>query len=320
MSGALVQIGEGPRGFSHRRLPSHCVRRGRPGAEVQAVQRRLRRSGLHSVCEEARCPNRSECWSRRHVAFMLLGSVCTRACRFCAVATGRPPSGPDPEEPENVARFAAELGLTHVVLTSVDRDDLPDGGAEQFAATVRAIRTHCPEAAVEVLTPDFRGDLGAVATVCESAPDVYNHNVETVPRLYRRARPGAAFARSLAVLAEAKRLRRDSLVKSGLMVGLGEALDEVVDLLRGLRGAGVDVVTIGQYLRPTRHHLPVERYWEPAEFDALAAVARDLGFAHVACGPLVRSSFGADETFEAARSRRAASDAAAGRGGTEPAR
>jgi lipoic acid synthetase len=246
---------------------------------------------------------------------MLLGSVCTRACRFCAVATGRPPSGPDPEEPENVAKLAAELGLAHVVLTSVDRDDLADGGAAQFAATVRAIRAHRPEASVEVLTPDFRGDLGAVATVCESAPDVYNHNVETVPRLYRRARPGAAFARSLAVLAEAKRLRRDSLVKSGLMVGLGEACDEVVDLLRGLRGAGVDVVTIGQYLRPTRHHLPVERYWEPAEFDALAAVARDLGFAHVACGPLVRSSFAADESFEAAHTRRGASDAEAGRGG-----
>jgi lipoic acid synthetase len=316
MSGALVQIGEGPRGFSHRRLPPHCVRRGRVEPEVDAVQRRLRRSGLHSVCEQARCPNRSECWSRRHVAFMLLGSVCTRACRFCAVTTGRPPSGPDPEEPENVARLAAELGLAHVVLTSVDRDDLADGGAAQFAATVRAIRARRPEASVEVLTPDFRGDLAAVATVCESAPDVYNHNVETVPRLYRRARPGAAFARSLAVLAEAKRLRWDSLVKSGLMVGLGETLDEIVELLRALRGAGVDTVTIGQYLRPTRRHLPVERYWEPAEFDALAGVARDVGFAHVACGPLVRSSFGADESFAAARARRVASDAEAGRSGT----
>jgi lipoic acid synthetase len=315
MFGSRVQIGPGPRGSSHRRLPPHCVRSPRLDGEAQALQRRLRRSRLHSVCEEARCPNRSACWSGRHVAFLLLGSVCTRACRFCAVATGRPASGPDPQEAERVGRLAAELDLAHVVLTSVNRDDLPDGGAAHFAATVRAIRDYRPAATVEVLTPDFRGDLGAVAAVCASAPDVYNHNVETVARLYRRVRPGATLERSLAVLAEARRRRPDSLVKSGLMVGLGESFEEVVELLRGLRGAGVDAVTVGQYLRPTRRHLPVERYWHPHEFTAVAAAASDLGFAHVSSGPLVRSSFGADETLEAVRARRRAGDRQAACGG-----
>jgi lipoic acid synthetase len=232
---------------------------------------------------------------------MLLGAVCTRACRFCAVATGLPAAGPDPGEPERVARVAASLGLSHVVLTSVNRDDLADGGASQFAVTIRAIRALRPQASVEVLTPDFQGDLDAVARVCEAAPDVYNHNVETVPRLYRRVRPGASMARSRAVLAHAKRLRPDAVVKSGFMVGLGESFQEAVLLLVMLRDAGVDFVTIGQYLRPSLEHLPVDRYWHPDEFDALAREGRALGIAQVASGPLVRSSYHAQESFAAIR-------------------
>ena len=304
-SGRLVQdtleIGRGPGAFAHRRLPRHCTRPSRHTPEIPRIQRMLRASGLHSVCEEARCPNRSECWPRGHVTFMLLGDVCTRACRFCAVATGLPASAPDPEEPGNVARVAGRLGLQHVVLTSVNRDDLADGGAAQFAATVRALREADAAIRVEVLTPDFRGDLGAVATVSDAAPDVYNHNVETVPRLYKRVRPGASLARSLAVLSEAKRLRPRAVVKSGLMVGLGERREEVTLLLGELLRAGVDHVTVGQYLRPTRHQLPVERYWDPEEFDQLGDEARAMGFARVSSGPLVRSSLDAEETHRALR-------------------
>jgi lipoic acid synthetase len=198
----------------------------------------------------------------------------------------------------------ARLGLEHVVLTSVNRDDLSDGGANQFAATVRAIRARCHEVTTEVLTPDFRGDLGAVATVCDADPDVYNHNVETVPRLYRNVRPGAAFERSLAVLSEAAELRPSAVVKSGFMVGLGETAQEVTGLLGALRGAGVDSVTVGQYLRPSLKHLPVTRYWDPLEFDALADEARSMGFAHVASAPLVRSSFNAARDYHAMRAAR----------------
>jgi lipoic acid synthetase len=277
------------------------VSESRATEETRELQRQLRRSGLHSVCEEARCPNRSECWARGHVTFMLLGSVCTRACRFCAVSTGLPAAGPDPGEPARVARVAAELGLSHVVVTSVNRDDLPDGGAGQFAATIRSIRRLRPQASVEVLTPDFQGDLAAVATVCDAEPDVYNHNVETIPRLYRRVRPGASFARSRSVLAQAKRLRPAAVVKSGFMVGLGESFEEAVALIEALAETGVDFVTIGQYLRPSREHLPVERYWQPEEFDALAREGRALGIAQVASGPLVRSSYHAQATFEALR-------------------
>jgi lipoic acid synthetase len=273
----------------------------RASAASHALRRALRRSRLVSVCEEARCPNRSECWSRGHVTFMLLGSVCTRACRFCAVATGLPAAGPDPFEPARVADLAAALGLSHVVLTSVNRDDLPDGGASQFAAALRALRARCPRATLEVLTPDFQADADAVAAVCAAGPDVYNHNVETVPRLYRRVRPGASFARSRAVLALAKRLRPQVIVKSGFMVGLGESFAEAVDLLAALHETGVDFVTIGQYLRPSRAHLPVERYWPPEEFGALAREGRALGIPWVASGPLVRSSYHAQETFEAIR-------------------
>jgi lipoic acid synthetase len=232
--------------------------------------------------------------------------VCTRACRFCSVATGLPGAAPDPEECDKVAAAAESLGLRHVVLTSVNRDDLADGGAAHFAATVRAIRVRRPESTVEVLTPDFQGDLSAVATVCAAAPEVFNHNVETVPALYRGVRPGARFERSLAVLAEAKRLRPDSVVKSGLMLGLGETREQVREVLVALRAVGVDSLTAGQYLRPSRQHLAVERYWELEEFDSLAEEARALGFAHVASGPLIRSSYNAAETLREARSVRSA--------------
>jgi lipoic acid synthetase len=283
------------------RLPAHCQSQRRPTDATFRLQKQLRREGLHSVCEEARCPNRAECWARGHVTFMLLGSVCTRACRFCAVATGLPAAGPDPGEPERVARMAGVLGLSHVVLTSVNRDDLADGGASQFAATIRAIRVRRPETTVEVLTPDFQGDLAAVEKVCEAAPEVYNHNVETVPRLYRRVRPGASIARSRAVLAHAKRLRPAAVVKSGFMVGLGESFAEAVALMAMLRETGVDFVTIGQYLRPSLAHLAVERYWQPEEFDALAREGRALGFSQVASGPLVRSSYHAESDFQEIR-------------------
>jgi lipoic acid synthetase len=301
MTDEVVQIGGRVRAQGRQRLPRHCARPLAAGPAVPEIQRMLRRSGLHSVCEEAHCPNRGECWSHRHVTFLLLGGVCTRACGFCAVATGRPGGAPDPGEPRRVALAVAELGLAHAVLTSVTRDDLRDGGAAAFAATVGAIRAERPQTTVEVLTPDFRGDREAVATVCAAGPDVFNHNVETVPRLYPRVRPAALFERSLAVLSEARRLRPASVVKTGLMVGLGEEFDEVVDLMGALRAAGVDALTIGQYLRPTRRHLPVARYWEPEEFDALAAAGDEMGFAQIASAPLVRSSFDAGRSFQAIR-------------------
>ena len=300
----LIQIGEGASAFTHRRLPSHCVRPQARTPEIAGIERMLRARRLHSVCEEARCPNRSECWTAGHVTFMLLGSVCTRACRFCAVETGLPANAPDPAEPEQVARAAADLSLSHVVLTSVDRDDLSDGGAGQFAATVQALREARAETTVEVLTPDFQGDRSSVETVCDARPDVYNHNVETVPRLYRTVRPGARFERSLDVLSSARSARPGAVVKSGLMLGLGESEGEVVEVLEALLGAGVDSVTMGQYLRPTRHHLPVDRYWEPEEFETLAGAARDLGFSHVASGPLVRSSYHAGDAYAQMRGAR----------------
>jgi lipoic acid synthetase len=311
--GEVVWIGRGEDRYAHRRIPRHCVGVAQRPPELPELERMLRGLGLSTVCEEARCPNRNQCWSERAVTFMLMGSICTRACRFCSVATGRPPAAPDAAESAKVAAAAERLGLRHVVLTSVNRDDLADGGAAHFAATVRAIRARRPQSTVEVLTPDFQGKLSAVATVCDAAPEVFNHNVETVPALYRGVRPGARFERSLAVLAEAKRLRPESVVKSGLMVGLGETRAQVRELLEALRAAGVDSVTVGQYLRPSRWHLPVERYWRPEEFDSLAEEARALGFAHVASGPLIRSSYNAAESLHEARSARSAAAAPSAR-------
>ncbi|MEX2204728.1 MAG: lipoyl synthase [Myxococcota bacterium] len=279
------------------RLPRHCRSESRPGPAVFEMKRMLRRRGLHSVCEEARCPNLADCFARGTVTFMLLGDVCTRACRFCHVATGlgRPV---DADEPRQVAEAARELDLRHVVLTSVNRDDLPDQGSVQFARTIAALRAQVPRATIEVLTPDFRGDADCIDRVCDAGPDVYNHNLETVPRLYPSVRIGARYPRSLALLARVKQRRLRALTKSGLMLGLGETRDELVAVLRELRDAGVDCLTLGQYLRPTLRHLPVERYVDPVEFAELRETAASLGFLHVESGPLVRSSFRADAPLQ----------------------
>ena len=250
----------------------------------------LRSKSLHTVCEEARCPNLAECWGEGTATFMILGDVCTRSCRFCAVTSGRP-TGLDLEEPERVAEAVEAMGLRHAVITSVNRDDLGDGGARIFAETIRAVRRRMPETTVETLIPDFRGDRKALGIVMAAAPEILNHNVETVPRLYRRVRPGARYRWSLGILEEAKRLRPDALTKTGVMLGLGETADELDALMEDLVASGVDILTAGQYLRPTPNHLPVERYVPPAEFDDLAARGRAIGLRHVEAGPLVRSSY-----------------------------
>ncbi len=261
---------------------------GGPGfAETMATVREL---GLHTVCQEARCPNIGECWGHRTATFMLLGDTCTRNCGFCAVTHGRP-LAVDPAEPLRVASAVARLGLRHVVVTSVNRDDLADGGAAHFAATAGAIKRLLPGCRVEVLVPDFQGNLASVAEVVASPIDVFNHNLETVPRLYRRVRAGARYARSLAVLEAAHRGRERLLTKTGLMLGLGETQEELASVFRDLRSIGCDILTLGQYLRPSGEHLPVERYVPPEEFTALGAEALALGFRHVEAGPLVRSSY-----------------------------
>jgi lipoic acid synthetase len=252
-------------------------------AAVQALQ-------LHTVCEEAHCPNIAECWRHQTATFMLLGDVCTRNCGYCAVRHGRP-TPVDATEPARVAAGVERLGLRHVVVTSVDRDDLADGGAAHFAATARAIKARVPHCVVEVLTPDFKGDLQAVGQVIDAPIDVFNHNTETVPRLYRRARPGGRYDRTLGLLAHVKRRRPDLRTKTGLMLGLGEERDEILAVLRDLVRVGCDILTLGQYLQPTRTHLPVARYVTPDEFAALGAAATALGFRHVESGPLVRSSY-----------------------------
>jgi lipoic acid synthetase len=251
--------------------------------------------GLHTVCEEARCPNLGECWNRGTATFMILGDVCTRACGFCAVKTGLPGAAPDPDEPRRVAEAVLRMGLQHAVITSVNRDDQRDGGAPAFAAVVREIRARVPGCGVEVLIPDFKGDWGALAVVLEARPDVLNHNTETVPRLYREVRPGARFSRSLELLLRSK--DAGLRTKSGIMVGLGEEWDEVLETIRAIRAAGTDVLTVGQYLRPSPGHLPLRRYYTPEEFQDLGAFARAPGFAHVESGPLVRSSYHAEEAL-----------------------
>jgi lipoic acid synthetase len=263
------------------------------GANFDRLQRMMRELGLHTVCEEARCPNVGECWNRGTATFMILGDVCTRACGFCAVKTGLPSRPPDPEEPRRVADAVARLGLRHAVITSVNRDDQKDGGARVFAAVIREIRARVPGCAVEVLIPDFKGDAQALATVIEARPDILNHNTETVPRLYRLVRPGARFERSLELLHRAK--AAGLLTKSGIMVGLGEEWVEVQEAIRAIRTAGTDILTVGQYLRPSPQHLPLLRYYTPHEFDLLRDFALAQGYAHVESGPLVRSSYHAEE-------------------------
>jgi lipoic acid synthetase len=254
----------------------------------------LRQSQLHTVCEEASCPNLPECFGKGTATFMIMGEICTRRCPFCDVASGRP-LPLDPDEPAHVAEAVQKLGLRYVVITSVDRDDLPDGGAAHFRDTVRAVRERCPGVKVEILTPDFRGiEETALALLTEYPPDVFNHNLETVPRLYTHARPGARYAGSLRLLQRFKELNPDVPTKSGLMVGLGEAAGEIGQVLRDLREHDVEMVTIGQYLQPTPSHLPVERFVHPDEFRQYQRTGQRLGFSHVASGPLVRSSYHAD--------------------------
>jgi len=261
------------------------------GGTFNELKRRVGELGLHTVCESATCPNIGECWNRRSLTIMILGGVCTRSCQFCDVPTGRPLPA-DPEEPERVATMLAELDLVHTVITCVDRDDLPDGGAAHWAATIRAVKRACPELTLEVLTGDFKGDLDAVDVVVGASPDVFAHNLETVPRLSRQVRVQASYPRSYAILEHAK--KRGAITKTGLMLGLGEDLDEVREVLRETRAIGVDILTLGQYLRPSRKHLEVARYVPPAEFEQLKRDAIAMGFPHVESGPMVRSSYHAD--------------------------
>jgi lipoyl synthase len=267
------------------------------------TRRLVREHNLHTVCEEAACPNIGECWARKHATVMILGDICTRACAFCNVATGKP-NAVDPMEPENLAITVDRLGLQHVVITSVDRDDLVDGGADQFRRCIERIRATSPATSIEVLTPDFRRKDGALEVVAAAGPDVFNHNLETVPRLYRTIRPGADYDESVALLRRAKQLRPTLFTKSGIMVGLGETFDEVLALMDDLRGADVDFMTIGQYLQPTSKHAAIDRFVEPAEFDALKAEGEARGFLMVASSPLTRSSYHADRDFRALQDAR----------------
>ncbi len=274
------------------RRPSWLKVRMPTGGQFAEVRKLVAQHHLHTVCESARCPNVGHCWSRRTATFMILGDVCTRNCRFCAVKTGKP-TAVDLDEPRRVAEAVRTLNLRYAVITSVTRDDLEDGGASIFAETIRQIRAAVPGCQVEVLIPDFKGSAAALRTVLDAKPDVLNHNLETVPRLYRQVRPQANYARSLQVLERAR--RAGFVTKSGLMLGLGESLDEVKEVMRDLRSVGCQILTLGQYLQPTRQHLPVARFVPPKEFDALRDYGLAIGFQHVASGPLVRSSFHADE-------------------------
>jgi lipoic acid synthetase len=277
-----------------RRHPEWIKVKAPQGAAFFETKRLVNDLHLHTVCEEARCPNVGECWGHKTATFMLLGDVCTRNCGFCAVTHGRP-SAPDPSEPLRVAEGVARLGLRHVVVTSVDRDDLSDGGAAHFAQTARAIKMTVPDCTVEVLVPDFGSYAAAVDTVVDAPIDILNHNTETVPRLYKQVRPGASYKRSLNLLERGKQRRPQLLTKTGLMLGLGEEHEEVLEVFADLGAVGCDVLTLGQYLRPTAAHLPVHRYVPPIEFAELRAAARQFGFRHVEAGPLVRSSYRAWE-------------------------
>ena len=304
MSETLIQIGRSPESPA-------AAREGRPEwlrirlstpASYHRVRSLVDRLNLHTVCQEARCPNIYECWGEHGTAtFMILGDICTRRCGFCAVTSGRPEAGVDAGEPEHVAEAVAAMGLRHAVITSVDRDDLPDGGARHWAQVVEAVHARNPGCAVEVLTPDFRGVPEALDVVLAAAPEVFSHNIETVPRLYRRARPGSRYGHSLALLAEAAR-RRDAgdyagRIKTGMMLGLGETPDEIRATIADVHGAGVEILTLGQYLQPTPQHLPVDRWVHPDEFASYRELALSLGFDHCQAGPLVRSSYHAHEAL-----------------------
>ena len=280
------------------RKPAWLRVRAPMGESYQWVKRLMRTQHLHTVCEEANCPNVGECWGNRTATFLILGDTCTRNCRFCRVTTGRP--GPlDPEEPEHVAQSVLAMELKHAVITSVDRDDLPDGGASVFAAVIRRIREVRPTCTIEVLIPDFRGQIEALKLVMDERPDILNYNLETPERLYRVAQPQCKYAWSLAVLRNAKVLWPEAVTKSGLMVGLGETWDEILTALRDLREIDVDILTLGQYLQPTQEHLPVERFYSPEEFKQLEEAGLAMGFRWVESGPLVRSSYHAQAQAEA---------------------
>jgi len=270
-----------------------------------ATQKIMRDNGLHTVCEEAGCPNIGECWEKKHATFMIMGDTCTRACAFCNVKTGLP-GALDPNEPSHVADATAKLGLAHIVVTSVDRDDLPDGGARHFAETIRAIRKRCPQTTIEVLTPDFLRKDGALEIVVEAKPDVFNHNLETVPSLYLTVRPGARYFHSLRLLQRVKELDPAMFTKSGVMVGLGEERNEVLQVMDDMRSAQVDFLTVGQYLQPTRKHHEVKRFVPPDEFKSLETIAYTKGFLMVASSPLTRSSHHAGDDFARLKAARTA--------------
>ena len=274
-----------------------------PGSEnYHRLKGLMRTLGLHTVCEEANCPNIGECWHHGTATFMILGDTCTRSCGYCNVIHGTP-AAPDPHEPAHVASAIETMSLAHVVITSVDRDDLPDYGAGHFARTITETRARIPECSVEVLIPDFKGDETALRTVLDAGPDILNHNIETVPRMYRLARPGGRYDRALQLLDRSRRYAAGIPTKSGIMVGLGEEWDEVVSTLRDLKEAGCQIVTIGQYLRPSLANLPMSRYYTPAEFAELKRIGLDLGFGHIESGPLVRSSYHAHEQVQSLAAR-----------------
>lgn len=285
-----ISIGKPP--WLRRRLPT--------GSEYEKVRSLIHKGQLHTVCQEAKCPNQFECFSQRTATFLILGSKCTRNCRFCSIEEG--PSGPpDPEEPRRVAEAAQRMQLKYVVVTSVTRDDIPDGGAALFAETIHQIRGKIPGALIEVLIPDFQGDEDALKTVLAAGPDILNHNIETVPRLYPSVRPQAVYSRSLALLERVKAHKPSIPAKSGIMLGLGETFEEVHQTLQDLFHHGCSLLTLGQYLQPTERHLPVERFVPPEEFDQWKQIASEIGFSEVASGPFVRSSYHASELYEAAK-------------------
>ena len=281
------------------RKPGWLKVRAPGGPRYLELKQLMRELDLHTVCEEARCPNVGECWEHGTATFMILGDVCTRNCAYCAVAHGRPPKY-DIEEPARVAQAIADMQLRHAVITSVDRDDLPDFGSFIFAETIRQIKRRLPECSVEVLVPDFQGQERAIATVLEARPDIYNHNTETVPRLYKRCRPGGRYERVMQIFRTSKRLAPDIPTKTGIILGMGETLEEVEAVMRDLREVDVDILTLGQYLRPSDNHIPIDRYVTPEEFRQLRDVGMAMGFRHVESGPLVRSSYHAWEQVQAA--------------------
>ncbi|HZN96555.1 MAG TPA: lipoyl synthase [Gemmatimonadales bacterium] len=283
-----------------QRKPSWLKVRAPGGPNYAQIKTLMRELQLHTVCEEAHCPNVGECWEHKAATFMILGDVCTRNCTYCAVSHGTPTAF-DPLEPGRLAEAVTRMGLQHVVITSVDRDDLPNGGAEAFAGCIREIRRRLPDTSVEVLIPDFKGSEPALRIVMEAEPDILNHNLETAERLYRLARPGGRYHRALELLASARRMSPPGLTKSGVILGMGEEWDEVLTCMRDLRRSDVNILTLGQYLRPSLAHMPVARYYTPAEFDELREIGLDLGFTHVQSSPLTRSSYHAWEQASSAR-------------------